>query len=193
MKDTALLLIDVQNDFCPGGALPVDDGHLVVEPLNKVAKIIHDRGGIVIATQDWHPHNHCSFKEQGGPWPAHCIGGSVIGGVDLREALNTEYINAIIHKGIHQEVDSYSAFFDNDGNYDTGLNGMLIGLGIKHLFVGGLAADFCVDFSMVDARNLGYNVTLIKDGTKFIQKDKIEEYYAKWNSLGITWVSSEEF
>jgi nicotinamidase/pyrazinamidase len=173
----ALLIIDVQNDFCPGGALPVNYGDRIIPAINAISGEF-DR---VIATQDWHPHNHLSFaRSHRKPaystatvegveqvlWPVHCVAGTF--GAQLRSDLNLEPVNLILRKGLNPRLDSYSAFLENDRKTETGLSFYLKGLGISELYLCGLALDFCVYYSALDARALGFATYLIEDATKGI-------------------------
>ena len=169
----ALLVIDVQNDFCPNGALPVSEGDLIIQPINAAM----DNFNIVVLTQDWHPANHKSFAstyQNKKPfdsvemfygkqvlWPDHCIQGST--GARFHPSLNLERADVIIRKGSNAAIDSYSAFFENDKVTPTGLHGYLKDLDVTDLTVVGLATDFCVAFSALDAANLGYSVTVQLD------------------------------
>ncbi|WP_075221106.1 bifunctional nicotinamidase/pyrazinamidase [Acuticoccus yangtzensis] len=170
MTAAALLVVDIQNDFCPGGALAVEDGDAVVPGLNAAMRA----ADAVILTQDWHTACHSSFASQHpgkapfsvvdmpyGPqvlWPNHCVGGSY--GAAFHADLETERADLIIRKGIHRDVDSYSAFFENDRTTATGLDGYLRTRGITALTIAGLATDFCVAYSALDAARLGYAVTV---------------------------------
>lgn len=169
----ALLVIDVQNDFCPGGALAVPDGDAVVAGINALM----DGFATVVLTQDWHPADHSSFASQHpgrapmettempyGPqvlWPDHCVQGSP--GAAFHPALRTDPAQMILRKGFRRAIDSYSAFFENDRTTATGLEGWLRVRGITHLTLVGLATDFCVSFSALDAARLGFAVTLRED------------------------------
>ena len=170
MATSAFIVIDVQNDFCPEGALAVADGDAVVAPINAMmADFDH-----VILTQDWHPHDHSSFASQHDGldafstttmdygeqtlWPDHCIQGSI--GAEFHPSLNLDRAELIIRKGYRTAIDSYSAFFENDKTTPTGLGGALKGRGITHLAMAGLATDFCVAFSALDAAKLGFDVTV---------------------------------
>jgi len=175
MSDTdhALLVIDVQNDFCPGGALAVQDGDLIVPGINA---LMHEVA-CVILTQDWHPADHASFASEHpgaaaydmvdmpyGPqvlWPDHCIKGSQ--GAAFHRDLQIDSADLIIRKGFRRAIDSYSAFFENDQTTPTGLKGYLNTRGIKRLTLVGLATDFCVAFSAMDAARLGFDVTVRLD------------------------------
>ncbi len=169
----ALLVIDVQNDFCPGGALAVPDGDAIVPGINTLM----DDFDAVILTQDWHPAGHSSFASSHdgkspydmvempyGPqvlWPDHCVQGSA--GAAFHLSLRTERADLIIRKGYNPQIDSYSAFFENDQKTPTGLEGYLRTRGIDSLVLVGLATDFCVNFSAVDAAKLGFSVHVRQD------------------------------
>ena len=168
----ALLVIDVQNDFCPAGALEVAGGNEIIPYINEeMAKY-----ECVVLTQDWHPKGHSSFAtshEGKNPlelikmpygdqvlWPDHCIQGSK--GAEFHPDLNIEQANAIIRKGSNPFIDSYSAFFENDRKTSTGLDGYLKSLEIEKINLVGLATDFCVNYSAQDAANLGYKVSVLE-------------------------------
>lgn len=177
----ALIVIDVQNDFCPGGALAVTDGDQIVPGINDLMT----QADAVVLTQDWHPAGHSSFASthQGhdpyaliqmpyGPqvlWPDHCIQGSP--GAAFQADLNTDRADMIIRKGYNPAIDSYSAFFENDHKTPTGLEGYLRTRGIDTLTMVGLATDFCVNFSAVDAAKLGFDVTVRMDLCRAIDLD----------------------
>ena len=169
---TALLVIDVQNDFCPAGALEVVGGNEIVPYINEeMAKY-----DCVVLTQDWHPKGHSSFAtshEGKNPldlikmpygdqvlWPDHCVQGSK--GAEFHPELNIKQANAIIRKGSNPFIDSYSAFFENDRKTPTGLDGYFKSLEIERINLVGLATDFCVNFSAQDAANLGYKVSVVE-------------------------------
>lgn len=178
---SALLVIDMQYDFCPGGALAVPEGDGIVPGINAVMAEFP----AVILTQDWHPAGHSSFASEHpgkdpfdmvempyGPqvlWPDHCIQGSH--GAAFHEDLDTTRADLIIRKGMNPEIDSYSAFFENDHTTPTGLHGYLQTRGLTDLTLVGLATDFCVKFSGVDAARLGYRVTLRQDLVRGIDLD----------------------
>ena len=162
----ALLIIDVQNDFLDGGALAVPNGTEVVEPINRLA---HKPFGAIIASQDWHPARHCSFKEQEGPWPVHCVAGT--SGAKFPLLLDERPITQIIRKGTSPSRDSYSAFLDNDRETKTGLDGLLKNLGIQRVFITGVALDYCVAATAFDAANLGYEVHVIPEACRSIADD----------------------
>ena len=177
----AFLVIDVQNDFCPGGALAVLEGDMIVQPINEAM----DHFDLVVLTQDWHPREHKSFAssyENKRPfdtvemfygdqvlWPDHCIQGSL--GANFHPDLKDEKADVIIRKGSNPAVDSYSAFFENDKVTPTGLPGYLKDCEVTDLTLVGLATDFCVAFSALDAARLGYQVTVSLDMVRAIDAD----------------------
>ena len=177
----ALLVIDVQNDFCPNGALAVNEGDTIIHQINAAMNHFN----LVVLTQDWHPTNHKSFAssyENKKPfdvvemfygsqvlWPDHCIQGSM--GASFHPSLNLESADIIIRKGSNPAVDSYSAFFENDKVTPTGLHGYLKNRKVTDLTLVGLATDFCVAFSALDAANLGYSVTVQLDLARGIDTD----------------------
>ena len=166
----AILVIDVQNDFCPGGALAVEGGDQIVAPINALVPEFPVR----VFTQDWHPEDHLSFASQHGAepftttemsygtqvlWPDHCIIGSE--GAAFHPNLDTRSADLILRKGFRREIDSYSAFFENDRETPTGLEGYLRTRGVEKVTLVGLATDYCVNYSAVDAARLGFGVTVI--------------------------------
>jgi nicotinamidase/pyrazinamidase len=189
---TLLLEIDAQNDFCPSytvisgektlqGALAVAEGDAVIAPLNALAAVFAASGGRVAASQDWHPAWHVSFasshkgKKAGDIidlgdiksqvlWPDHCVQGSW--GAAFHEKLDLKPVNLIVRKGFRRGLDSYSAFFENDRKTPTGLEGWIKGLGIETILMGGLATDYCVFYSAMDAMRLGFNVIIISDAVR---------------------------
>ncbi|EYD73077.1 bifunctional nicotinamidase/pyrazinamidase [Limimaricola hongkongensis] len=176
----ALIVIDMQNDFCPGGALAVAEGDAIVPGINAVM----DEFRAVILTQDWHPADHSSFASQHanaapmsmtempyGPqvlWPDHCVQGSQ--GAAFHPDLRTD-ADLIIRKGFRRGIDSYSAFFENDRETPTGLHGYLSERGITAITLAGLATDFCVNYSALDGAKLGYEVTVIEKLSRGIDLD----------------------
>lgn len=179
--NTALLMIDVQNDFCPGGALEVANGSDIVPIVNA----IQCHFAICVLTQDWHPPGHKSFASNhcnatafsvvempyGDQvlWPNHCIQGSR--GAEFHPDLQTDRADLIMRKGFRPAIDSYSAFFENDKVTPTGLGGYLRERQISRVALTGLATDFCVAYSALDARKLGFAVTIIEDGCRAIDID----------------------
>lgn len=156
----ALLVADIQNDFLPGGALGVARGDEVVPILNRYAARFHARGLPVFATRDWHPPDHCSFREQGGIWPVHCVQGST--GAEFHPEFHPPPSAIIISKATDSGKEAYSAF---EG---TALDGRLRELGVRRLFIGGLATDYCVLNSVKDAIARGYAVVLLLDGIRAV-------------------------
>ena len=178
MADEALIVIDVQNDFCPGGALAVEGGDQVVPVINRLI----ERFDHVVLTQDWHPAGHSSFasehagKEPFGViempygeqtlWPDHCIQGSA--GAAFHPGLEWTKAELVVRKGFRRGIDSYSAFFENDHKTPTGLGGYLNERGISKVTMAGLATDFCVGFSALDAARLGFSVNVVLEGCRAI-------------------------
>ena len=195
MDTDVLLVIDVQNDFCPGGSLGVKDGDKIIKNINS----IQDKFNNVVLTQDWHPKNHSSFvteykdkevfstvKMPYGDqtiWPAHCIQGTK--GAEFHKDLNTLKANTIIRKGFRREIDSYSAFWENDRVTPTGLEGSLKSLGVNRVFVCGLALDFCVAYSAIDSSIAGFDTFVLMNATKPVDLpgsiDATLEAFKKYN------------
>jgi nicotinamidase/pyrazinamidase len=177
-NDDLLLIIDVQNDFCPGGALAVADGDAVVPVINRLSQ----RFQHVALTQDWHPSGHGSFATSHpgsapfetiampyGPqtlWPDHCVQGTP--GAAFHPQLATEKAELVIRKGFRSAIDSYSAFYENDRSTPTGLAGYLRERGLKRIFLAGLATDYCVYYSALDARRLGFDTVVVEPGCRAI-------------------------
>jgi nicotinamidase/pyrazinamidase len=156
----ALIVVDVQNDFLPGGSLAVPRGDEVVEPLNRYAEAFARAGRPVFATRDWHPSNHCSFQAQGGPWPPHCVQDTP--GAAFAPGLRLPPGTTVISKATRADKDAYSGFEGTD------LDARLKQLGIQRLFIGGLATDYCVLNTVKDARRLGYEVYLLTDAIRAV-------------------------
>ncbi|MBE0413752.1 bifunctional nicotinamidase/pyrazinamidase [Yoonia sp.] len=192
----ALIVIDVQNDFCPGGALAVADGDTIVPGINAA---MNDFDAVIL-TQDWHPAGHSSFASSHdaapmsmtqmpyGPqvlWPDHCIQGST--GAQFHPDLTVDRADLIIRKGFNPAIDSYSAFFENDQTTPTGLKGYLRTRGIDRLTLVGLATDFCVNYSAVDAARLGFDVTVRMDLCRAIDFDgSLDAAKAGMQAAGVT-------
>ena len=194
----ALIVIDVQNDFCPGGALAVAGGDEIVAPINDLM----DEFATVVLTQDWHPANHSSFAANHpgaapfsltempyGPqvlWPVHCVQGT--GGAAFHARLRTDPAHLIIRKGFRPEIDSYSAFFENDRTTPTGLEGYLRARGISSVTLVGLATDYCVAYSALDAARLGFAVTILEGVCRAIDLNgSLAEARANTLSAGVIW------
>lgn len=172
----ALLLVDIQNDFLPGGALAVKDGNVIISTVNKLMDVDFD---LIIATKDWHPSNHGSFASNQGKkpgdliilegleqilWPVHCVQGSP--GAEFSPLLNQEKIEKVFYKGSDKNIDSYSAFFDNAHKRSTGLHEFLLTKNVTDLYIVGLATDYCVKYSALDAVKLGFHVFVLKDAVR---------------------------
>ena len=176
--DSALLVVDVQVDFCPEGNLPVPDGDKVVPVINRLSRAFQR----IVATQDWHPQDHVSFAsnhpgrkpfdtirgKEGEQilWPDHCVPGTP--GAEFRPGLDTFCFDLIVRKGTDPALDSYSAFFENDHKTPTGLHFYLKGLNVKSVYLAGLALDVCVYYSAVDALKLGFHTVVVEDACRGI-------------------------
>lgn len=196
MPESALIVIDLQNDFCPGGALAVSGGDEIVQGINALMPEFP----AVVLTQDWHPAGHSSFASQHGDaapfsltempygpqvlWPDHCIQGSL--GAAFHPELHADRADLILRKGYNPQIDSYSAFFENDHRTPTGLEGYLRSRGITRLVMVGLATDYCVNFSAVDAAKLGFEVTVRRDLCRAIDLDgSLEAAMAGMQAAGV--------
>ncbi|WP_315741654.1 MULTISPECIES: bifunctional nicotinamidase/pyrazinamidase [unclassified Bradyrhizobium] len=195
-SEDLLLVIDIQNDFCPGGALAVGDGDAVVPIVNRIAQQFDH----VALTQDWHPAGHGSFASSHpgaapfetiampyGPqtlWPDHCVQGTP--GAAFHARLDTDRAQLIIRKGFRRAIDSYSAFFENDKITPTGLAGYLRERGLARVFLAGLATDFCVHYSAMDARRLGFEAVVIDAGCRAIDLGgSLARAYAEMGEAGV--------
>ena len=191
----ALILVDIQNDFLPGGALAVPDGDAVITPVNRlIAAFPH-----VVLTQDWHPRGHVSFAsthpgrapfetvelDHGTQvlWPDHCVQGSP--GAGFATGLRADKAELVIRKGHHRGVDSYSAFLEADRRTPTGLAGALRERGAQHLYLCGLATDYCVAWSALDAREAGFAVTVVEDAVRGIAPDSVAAAWTRMGAAGI--------
>lgn len=198
----ALLIADIQNDFCPGGALAVPEGDEIIPTVNELAEQFEHS----IFTQDWHPPGHESFASSHPDhdqfdvievdygeqilWPEHCVQGSE--GAEFHPDFDLDPAELIIRKGYHRDIDSYSAFYENDRETPTGLTGYLRERGIDTLYVGGLAADFCVKWSALDGRKEGFDVYVVEDATRGIDQDgSLAQAWEEMNEAGVQVVSSE--
>ena len=198
----ALLLVDIQNDFIPGGSLEVPQGDQVVDIANR----LQEKFDLVIATQDWHPENHISFAKnhQGKKefeeidlngikqtlWPNHCVQNTK--GAEFHPNLRTEKIEAIFRKGTNPQIDSYSAFFDNAHLKNTGLSGYLKEKGVTKLYFMGLAGDICVYFSIKDALDFNFECVLIENGSKPLNPETFAKQKEELLSKGVEYLNSEE-
>ncbi len=198
----ALILVDIQNDFCPGGALEVREGNQVVPVANKLM----DHFDLVVATQDWHPADHGSFAANhpwrrpgqvidlnGLPqvlWPIHCVQESF--GAEFVQSLQAHKIEKVFVKGTDPGIDSYSGFFDNGHRKATGLGDFLKEKGVDEVFVMGLATDYCVKFTALDSVSLGFNTYLIEDGCRGVNLSEgdVEQAIADMQSGGVVVTNS---
>lgn len=182
----ALIIVDVQNDFCPGGSLGVTGGDEVATKLSSLAMRFRINGARIYATQDWHPEKHSSFEEQGGPWPPHCIQGTE--GAEFHENLDLPIGTAIVRKGSDPKVDAYSGFLDST------LENQLKRAGIERLFVGGLTTDYCVLNTVLDARQLGFETFVLEDGIAAVnaEPDDGAKAVQKMKDNGATMTTIEE-
>src|SRR5690554_2308257 len=191
----ALILVDIQNDFLPAGALAVDGSDTILPVVNK----LQDKFDLVVATQDWHPANHKSFASNHSGckpfdvitlhglrqtlWPDHCIQGSK--GAEFSAELNQDAIEVIFRKGTDKEIDSYSGFFDNGHRKSTALAEYLKGKGIKEVFLCGLAGDICVYYTALDAVKEGFKATLVLDGCKALNQSKFNKQLVELKGKGV--------
>lgn len=199
----ALLVVDIQNDFCPGGALAVPNGDDILPNVNKLINTFD----VVIQTQDWHPAGHSSFAsshEGKEPydtievdygeqvlWPDHCVQGSL--GAEFHPELNTLKTQVVIRKGFRRAIDSYSTFFENDQKTSTGLTGYLKERGITDLYTVGLATDFCVKWSILDGIDEGFNMHIVKDAVEGIDLDgSLDAAWEEMKEKGVNIVTSDE-
>jgi nicotinamidase/pyrazinamidase len=153
----ALIVVDVQNDFCPGGALAVSGGDAVVDPINRLAA----EAAFVVATRDWHPPDHGSFAAGGGPWPVHCVRDTP--GAQLHPGIDASQVDAVVDKGQSRDAEGYSAF---EG---TELERLLRDRGVDTVDVAGLALDYCVKATALDARRAGFDVVVHRDATRAVE------------------------
>jgi nicotinamidase/pyrazinamidase len=204
----ALIIVDVQNDFMPYGALPVAEADLIVPGINRLAEKFSGSGRTIVLTQDWHTPNHKSFAsahlgkkpydpysaEGIGPilWPDHCVQGTT--GANFHPDLNTKLARLIIRKGSNPEIDSYSAFVENDRKTETGLSGYLRAIGTKRIFICGLALDYCVFYSAIDGKKLGFNVVFIIDLTRPVGAPEgiVPRVLEEMTARGITFTNTRE-
>ncbi|MFB9135390.1 bifunctional nicotinamidase/pyrazinamidase [Vibrio olivae] len=196
-----LLLVDVQNDFSPTGALPVPEGDQIVSVINRLLPHFEH----VIATQDWHPAGHASFASVHGKnpgevidlngiaqimWPDHCVQGSF--GAEFIEQLNTDAIEHVVQKGTDQAIDSYSGFFDNQRLQATGLSDYLRRQGLTDVYIVGLATDYCVKFTALDSAEQGFNTWVIKDACRGVnmQEGDVEKAFLEMAAAGCQLIDS---
>ena len=194
----ALLVVDVQNDFCPGGPLAVPDGDAVVPVINKASGLFP----LIVATQDWHPEKHISFASRHPGkepfsvtqidgteqvlWPDHCVAGTK--GAEFHPDLDLRPVRFVVRKGAGRDMDSYSAFLENDHKTPTGLTGLLHELGVKRIFVAGLATDYCVRATAVDGCAAGFQVTVVEAGCRAVDQPpgSLKNALAEMRERGVT-------
>lgn len=199
----ALLIVDIQNDFCPGGALAVPDGDAIIPTVNQLI----EHFDVILQTQDWHPEGHSSFAsshEGKEPydtievdygtqvlWPDHCVQGT--NGAEFHSDLNTLKSQVIIRKGFRKAIDSYSTFFENDQETTTGLTGYLQQRGITDLYTVGLATDFCVKWSILDGIDEGFTMHIVEDAVKGIDLNgSLDAAWKEMKEKGVRITDSEE-
>jgi len=191
MSETALLIVDVQNDFCPGGALPVPEGDQVVPVLNRAIERFQQGGGLIIASRDWHPARSTHFAAYGGKWPVHCVQDTE--GAAFHPQLRLPAEAVVVSKGTGENEDGYSAFEarTNDG---TPLEDLLREKGVRRLVVGGLATDYCVRASVLGALERGFEVLVLRDAIRGVdvQPGDSERALAEMQQKGAKLVSLEE-
>jgi nicotinamidase/pyrazinamidase len=191
-EDVALIVVDVQNSFLPGGSLAVPKGDEVIAPINRLARAFRN----VVLTQDWHPAGHISFASSHAGkqpferialpygaqilWPDHCVQGSE--GAAIHRDIDVPHAQLIVRKGFNPQVDSYSAFIEADGTSKTGLDGYLAARGIRSIYIAGLATDFCVAWSAIDAKKLSFEAHVVEDACRGIDTE---------GSLAVAWRNME--
>ena len=203
LKNSALLIIDMQYDFMENGSLEVAQANQLIDPINQLMQL---DWGLIVASQDWHPENHISFAENHSNkspfetitlkdgaiqtlWPTHCVQNSH--GAEIHDKIAISKTNQIVKKGQNTAVDSYSAFFDNNHQIKTDLDAILKNNQIKETYIVGLAADYCVKFTAIDSAFLGYTTNIILDATKFIDPTIKVEYQNELNCHKINFISSK--
>jgi len=197
-----LIVVDVQNDFCPGGQLPVPEGDQIIAPIHRIAPHFAH----IVLTQDWHPANHASFAASHPGkqpyetielaygvqtlWPSHCVQDTR--GAAFHPALQLPQAELILRKGFRPQIDSYSAFFENDRATPTGLAGYLRERGLTRVFFAGLAYDFCVGYSALDARRLGFEAVVLRDACRPIDlNNSLAQIESEFATAGVTAATSE--
>lgn len=204
MKKTGLIIVDLQNDFLPGGTLGVEGADAIIPIINELVKLPFD---VCVATKDWHPPHHCSFastweKKAGGHmqigaldqtlWPDHCIQGS--NGAEFSKELDSSHFDLIVYKGLEAATDSYSTFFDNKRERSTGLEGYLREKNVQDLYFAGLTTEYCVLYSVLDALELGFTPHVVLDacrGVELVSGD-VQAALDLMRSKGVEFVTSEQ-
>lgn len=199
-----LILVDLQNDFFSGGALAVKDAESILPVIQKLLKLPWE---LIVATKDWHPHDHMSFTtthhkkigdiiNYGGLkqiiWPRHCVQNTL--GSEFTPGWDSSKVHAVFYKGTDKEIDSYSAFFDNGHLHSTGLDQFLKEKGIQEVFIAGVVTDYCVKYSAIDARRLGFQVTVIQDACRAVNVQEGDEGKAieEMKKEGVHFISSDD-
>ena len=210
-KNDALIIVDMQNDFIPGGSLAVEEGDLIIAGINQVAKLFKEKNAHVVFTQDWHPKNHLSFasshpdKSPGdeftsddgaiGPvlWPNHCVQDTK--GAEFHKDLKIDLANIIIKKGMNPNVDSYSGFQDNDKKTETGLRDYLLSKKVKRIFVCGLALDYCCYYTAMDGFDFGFKVYFLIELTRGVNlpEGNVKNALENMKRKGIKFLKMESF
>ena len=198
----ALIIVDVQNDFCTGGNLAVEGAEKIVPDINQFAEHFQN----VVLTQDWHPAGHSSFASVHGKkpldtikmdygeqvlWPDHCVQGT--SGAEFHPDLNTEIARLVIRKGVNKNIDSYSGFFENDQFTSTGLSGFLNNIGVKRVFVCGIVFEFCVGYTALDCRKEGFEVILIPEITAKFGGEGFDDMSTKLKDAGVAFLHLADF
>lgn len=204
-RGDALIIVDPQVDFCPGGALAVEGGDEIMTSISALAREFREAGAVVVITQDWHPANQISFASQHGAepfstkqvsygeqtmWPDHCVQGTP--GAEFHPALDATLAQVIIRKGTNPLIDSYSAFTENDGVTTTGLGGYLDAMDVTRCFFVGLAYDYCVGYSALDAADDGFDAVVVRDLTRAINSESAGAMKWKLDEAGVVSVNSED-
>ncbi len=185
-KIDSLIIVDMQNDFMPGGALPIENALSIIPKINKYIDIFSRSGALIVATRDWHPPNHISFKTSGGPWPPHCIQNTK--GAEFVSDMKLPRNTIIISKAVHPEKEAYSGF---DG---TELDSVLRSYNIRRVFIAGVATDYCVKATAVDAFKHGYETFVLSDGIRGVDipKGSIEKAIRELLELGVILIDEHD-
>ncbi|MGY0288339.1 MAG: nicotinamidase [Thermoproteota archaeon] len=162
-RSSCLIVVDVQRDFMPGGALPVPQGDIIIDPLNRLIELFSSKGLSIVFTRDWHPRDHISFSDRGGPWPPHCVMNT--SGAEFHPNLRAPHNVVIISKGTERDKEAYSGF------QGTNLHDILLEKGIKRLFIGGVATEYCVKSTVLDALEIGFETIVVEEAIKGIRRE----------------------
>lgn len=186
MGNNALIIVDVQNDFCPGGSLAVPRGDEIVPVINKLIQQFREKDQLIVATRDWHPEKHCSFQSQGGLWPPHCVQGTA--GAEFHHGLKLGNQVLVISKGTQPDQEAYSGFEGTD------LEGKLQKTGVGRLYVCGLATDYCVKATALDARKAGFETVVVTDAIRGVDVKEGDATRAlkELEEQGISLITSRE-